>query len=195
MDYKISSESTALIAEALSKAQANIGVALKDSSNPFYKSKYADLNSIWNACQKPLTENGLAFTSSVSSEGQSHTLIATLMHSSGEWVRTFIPLILTKQDMQGLMAATTYGRRCALSALCNVSTEDDDGETNRMPEKKDQSILIDNLIFEIDGDIGNGMRDEVLKFAGVKDIKNIPIERHDALVKWLNGKIKSRKAS
>ncbi len=195
MEYKIASESTALIAEALSKAQGNIGNALKDSNNPFFKSKYADLNSIWSACQKPLTQNGLAFTSSVVTEDGRYTLVATLMHLSGEWVRTFIPLILTKQDMQGLMAATTYGRRSALAALCNVSTEDDDGETNKIPEKKDQSILIDNLIFEIDGDLGTTMKDEVLKFAGVKDLKNIPIERHEALVKWLYGKIKGRKAS
>ena len=54
------SESIAALAAALSKAQASITGALKDSANPFFKSKYADLASCWDACRKPLTDNGLA---------------------------------------------------------------------------------------------------------------------------------------
>ena len=48
------------LADALYKAQAVMGGALKDSANPFFKSRYADLQSVWEACRKPLTDNGLS---------------------------------------------------------------------------------------------------------------------------------------
>ena len=54
------SQSIAALASALAKAQSEISGAVKDSANPFFKSKYADLESVWSACRKPLTSNGLS---------------------------------------------------------------------------------------------------------------------------------------
>jgi len=54
------SESISELAKALAKAQASIKGAVKDSQNPFFKSSYADLESVWDACRKPLTDNGLS---------------------------------------------------------------------------------------------------------------------------------------
>lgn len=122
-EFKLQSDSINELAAALSKAQLSISAALKDSSNPFFKSKYADLTSVWSACRKELSENGL----SVSQVLDGMNLVTTLMHSSGQWVRGSCPLILVKQDMQSLGSSVTYARRYSLAAICGVVQDDDDG--------------------------------------------------------------------
>ena len=128
MDFKISSDSIGQIPEALSKAQGKIENALKDSKNPFYKSSYADLSSVMLVCKEPLTVHQLAFSSSIVMEAGNAFLVATLSHSSGEWLRSYMPLITAKNDMQSLGAAISYARRFCLAALCHVGVEEDDGE-------------------------------------------------------------------
>lgn len=191
MEIKLSSESIANIADSLSKAQSKIGNAVKDTKNPFYKTMYADLNAVWSACQAALTENGLSFTCSTVSEGTTHTLIATLMHSSGEWLRTFVPLILAKQDMQGLIAATTYARRCALASLCNVASSDDDGESNRI-KHEDQLNLIESMIIEIDEE---GLVEKICSHIGIDSIKDLPVEKMDSIAAQLRKKIDAKKGN
>lgn len=122
-EFKLQSDSIDELAAALSKAQLSISAALKDSNNPFFKSKYADLTSVWSACRKELSENGL----SVSQVLDGMNLVTTLMHSSGQWVRGSCPLILVKQDMQSLGSSVTYARRYSLAAICGVVQDDDDG--------------------------------------------------------------------
>ena len=122
------------LSAALAKAQAKIRNAIKDSENPHFRSKYADLSSVWDACRAPLTENGLAvmqFPHSVSDEtGKLHLYMRTMLtHSSGQWVRDMFEIPLTKVDAQGVVAACTYGRRAGLAAIAGVSPgDDDDGE-------------------------------------------------------------------
>ena len=122
------SESIAALAAALSKAQASITGALKDSSNPFFKSRYADLASCWDACRKPLTDNGLAVIQTIDVGDVRPVLVTTLCHSSGEWVKSFCP-ILTKDDSpQGQGSGITYARRYALAAIVGLAQIDDDAE-------------------------------------------------------------------
>ena len=80
------SDSIGALAAALSKAQADITGALKDSSNPFFKSKYADLASCWDACRKQLAANGLSVIQTTQMTEQGLMLVTTLAHSSGEWI-------------------------------------------------------------------------------------------------------------
>ena len=91
---KMQSESIAALAAALSKAQADITGALKDSSNPFFKSRYADLASCWDACRKQLTANNLAVIQTTEVTEAGTVLVTTLAHSSGEWIsgETTLPL-------------------------------------------------------------------------------------------------------
>lgn len=122
------------LAEALSKAQGQIKGAVKDSSNPAFKgSRYADLASVWEACRKPLADNGLSvvqFTQVRRATEDGHTvttLVTRLQHSSGESVEGETPLLMGKQDMQALGSAITYARRYGLAAIVGVAPEDDDG--------------------------------------------------------------------
>ena len=122
------SESIADLAAALSKAQASITGALKDSANPFFKSKYADLASCWDACRKPLTDNGLAVIQTIEAGEGRAVLVTTLCHASGEWIKSYCP-ILTKDDSpQALGSAITYARRYALAAMVGLAQIDDDAE-------------------------------------------------------------------
>lgn len=114
------------LAAALSKAQAEIAPAIKDSSNPFFKSKYADLSSIWNACRDPLTKNGLAIMQTMDFQEGQLMLATTLAHASGQWMRSYLPIINEKNNAQGLGSAITYNRRYALSAMVGIIADDDD---------------------------------------------------------------------
>lgn len=114
------------LASALSKAQASIQPAIKDSLNPFFKSKYADLPSIWNACKEALTQNGLAVIQTMDASSGQLMLITTLAHSSGQWIRSSLPINPTKNDPQALGSAITYMRRYSLAAIAGVTTDDDD---------------------------------------------------------------------
>jgi len=116
------------LAAALSKAQGTITPALRDSTNPFFKSKYADLSNIWGACKAALAENGLAVLQTMDCKEDKIFLMTTLAHSSGQWIRSCLPIMPTKNDAQGIGSAITYMRRYSLAAMVGVTTdEDDDG--------------------------------------------------------------------
>lgn len=118
------------LAAALSKAQSQLKGAVKDAKNPFFKSSYATLESVWESCQRPLTDNGLSVVQGV----KGTALITTLMHSSGQWVQSEYPINPVKQDPQGFGSAVTYARRYSLAAMVGVfSVEDDDGNKASHP--------------------------------------------------------------
>lgn len=124
------SDSIKSIAEALVLAQSQIKFAIKDSTNPHFKSKYANINSVIDAVKKPLNDNGIAILQSLSpSDDNKLHLTTRLIHSSGEWIEDTAVCPLAKQDAQGLGSAISYIRRYSLSALCAVYADDDDGQS------------------------------------------------------------------
>ena len=114
------------LAAALSKAQAAITFASKDTQNPFFKSTYADLASVWEACRAPLTDNGLAVTQEPSTEGLKVILKTTLLHSSGQFLSSELTMQSAANTPQALGSTITYARRYALSAIVGVAQSDDD---------------------------------------------------------------------
>lgn len=127
------------LAKALSKVQGQLKPALKDSQNPFFRSTYADLNSVWDACRDLLSTNGLA-VAQVNLPAESGVIIETiLMHESGEYLSGELYLPLAKHDPQGVGSAITYGRRYALAAMIGiVSDVDDDGNHASQPTQQKQ---------------------------------------------------------
>jgi hypothetical protein len=117
------------LAVALAKAQAAIAPAAKDKVNPAFRSKYADLSSVWEACRKALTDNGLSVVQlPVNHEPGYAALRTMLLHTSGQFISTTVSARLVKDDAQGLGSALTYLRRYSLAALVGVvADEDDDG--------------------------------------------------------------------
>lgn len=116
------------LAGALAKAQGAYGRATKQSDNPYFKSKYADLATVLEAIRQPLSDNGLAFVQLVYPNPASAVVESALMHSSGEWISATIELTPARVDPQGMGSAITYARRYGASALLGIAQEDDDGE-------------------------------------------------------------------
>lgn len=112
---------------ALAAAQAEMEGAKKSAINPAFKSKYADLSEVVDAVKGALSRHGIAFFSHLhESEISGRHWRTTLAHASG-MIHCDVPLILGRNDMQGLGSAITYARRYGLMALAGIAPEDDDG--------------------------------------------------------------------
>lgn len=132
------SDTIGKLADALAKAQAEIKAIGKDRTNPHFKNRYATLDAILDGIRPTLAKHGLSVVQGVVTYGEGEAVETTLVHSSGEWMRNFVPMKVGKQDAQGVGSALTYGRRYGVSALLALSTdEDDDGEQAvKTPAKK-----------------------------------------------------------
>jgi hypothetical protein len=134
----IQSESIANLAKALSIVQGKLTHAKKDSANPFFKSKYADLESVWDACRDLLASNGLAvaqFPGTYCELDHSMSLTTILTHESGEYISQEMSVPVTKPDAQGAGSCLTYMRRYALAAVVGVVQADDDGNAAALSPK------------------------------------------------------------
>ena len=144
------SESIANLAKALSIVQGELTHAKKDSANPFFKSKYADLESVWDACRSLLARNGLSVIQMPGNfyEGRMW-LITRLCHASGEWIEQEMSVPVTKADAQGAGSALTYMRRYALAAFVGVVQADDDGNAASNPVQSKSSTSMKSIAKDI----------------------------------------------
>lgn len=125
----IKSETLAKLAPALVKAQKNMGAAMKDSKNPFFKSKYADLNAIIDASIPALNEQGIAVLQSPGLQDGASVINTILLHESGEFIAGQSRVVAkSSNNPQDEGSATTYARRYGLQAMVTLKAEDDDGE-------------------------------------------------------------------
>jgi CheY-like chemotaxis protein len=116
------------IAQALAAAQSQMGNALKDSKNPHFKSSYADLSSVRDACMPALNAHGIAVIQPIRNDPDLGRCVTTIfLHPSGETLDCPVPIITGKNDMQGLGSAITYARRYGLMSLAGIAPDDDDG--------------------------------------------------------------------
>ena len=121
------SETIEKIAGALSKAQAEMTGAKKESNNPFFKSMYSDLASVMEAISKPFADNELCFVQGAEFDESRISVKTRIIHSSGQWIESDTILPPTKNDAQGYGSAITYGKRYGLQSLAGVPSIDDDG--------------------------------------------------------------------
>lgn len=130
------SETIELLAQALLKAQTEFMTASKDAKNPFFKSKYATLNSVWEAVATALHNNGLVCIQPI----VNNMVATTIIHTSGQFITSECPIVCAKQnDPQALGSAITYSRRYALASMLGVMTDDDDDAESAMVRKQPQS--------------------------------------------------------
>lgn len=158
------SETLGHLAAALAKAQAAMPRAQENATNPFFRSKYADLGAVWDAAREPLAANGLSVVQFPASGGpvpfatrepamqkgepdklvvvETATLGLTtmLLHESGEWIShtIYLPAVEEKgrSPAQAAGSIISYLRRYGLSAVLGIVTgEDDDGDMGRQPQQ------------------------------------------------------------
>jgi hypothetical protein len=123
------SEQIDALSAAMALAQGEMKPAIKDATNPHFKSKYADLSSVFEAVRGPFAKHGLSVWQELGNEAGGVTVSTRVVHKSGQWVQ-FGPLFVpaSKQDAQGLGSAATYARRYGLAAALGVVADlDDDG--------------------------------------------------------------------
>jgi hypothetical protein len=116
------------IAKAFVAAKREFAPALKTSTNPHFKSKYADLAGCLEAVNEALLNHGIALLQETSEDATGVTVETVFMHESGETIRggkLHVPA--SKQDPQGYGSALTYARRYSVMAACGIAAEDDDG--------------------------------------------------------------------
>lgn len=121
-------EKQANIYTALCAAQADMGPVVKGAVNPHFKSKYADLADVMQVAIPALTDHGIAvFHVMEQVEGKSYMTTILAHGESGTDIRCPVPLIVQKNDMQGMKSATTYAKRIGIESLTGIAPEDDDG--------------------------------------------------------------------
>lgn len=115
--------------KALAKAQGEIEGAMKGQTNPHFRSKYADLGAVWDACREALSSNGLAVIQMPDYDPETKCVkVETIItHAEGFEKSSTLRVPTAKQDAQGVGSAITYGRRYALMAAVGIAPEDDDG--------------------------------------------------------------------
>lgn len=133
------SESIAALAAALAKAQGEMENAGKNSVNPHFKSKYADLAEILNTVRPVLSKHGLAVTQFPAFEAGTAHVETILTHASGEWMSGTCSAPVQKSDPQGVGSALTYLRRYSLAAVCGLAQEDDDANASSKPRGQQQA--------------------------------------------------------
>ena len=129
--------------KALIKAQSEMGAALKKATNPHFRSKYADLGAVQDACLEPLHNNGFAVIQPSGNDEGGAFVDTIFMHESGESITSRIYLMVDKNNMQGIGSAIPYARRYGLLGLSGVAPEDDDGhEAAKAPPKKQDAPTV-----------------------------------------------------
>lgn len=125
------------IASAFVAAKREFGPALKDKTNPAFRSKYADLGACLDAVEGPLLAHGIALYQETFEDATGVTVETVMLHESGESLRCGkLHVPASKQDPQGYGSALTYARRYSLMAACGIAPEDDDGNAATRPPSK-----------------------------------------------------------
>jgi len=188
-----SSELINELAKALCNAQGQMGGVVKDSSNPFFKSKYADITSVIKAIKQPFSDNGLSYTQFPISNEHGVGVSTRLMHVSGQYLEMEYTLPTVKKDPQSSGSAITYARRYALQSIAGIPVADDDAEAamlrgneNKSEVKtisENQIITIEKLLDETKSD-----RFRFLSWFKVGDIKDISANDYKRVVTALEAK-------
>jgi hypothetical protein len=151
---------------ALIKAQTEMGKLTKNSTNPHFKSKYADLTAVLETCTDALHSNGFAILQPSGKDEGGMFTDTVLMHESGGLFTTRVYWIGVKPDMQGSGSAMTYARRYGLMALTGLEPEDDDGAeaSKKAPQKREPEPQREEVLTP------TGSRDKML--AAIKAVQN-----------------------
>jgi hypothetical protein len=131
------------LATALVKAQSEMSNPKKGNTNPFFKSKYADLNSVREAVIPVLNANGISVLQPMVNIDGKNFIKTILVHESGEMLESFTEIVYAKQnDAQAQGSGITYARRYGLQSFACVGADDDDGNAASQPQVKKSEMPI-----------------------------------------------------
>lgn len=160
---------------ALCAAQAGMGKVVKGATNPAFKSKYADLGDVVSVAVPALNEQGIAMFHMMERDEYGAVMRTVLYHgASGTEICCDVPLIINKNDMQGMKSATTYAKRIGLESLTGIAPEDDDGNAaaKAAPKVEPMRLIGEEQFQQINDLIFSTETDEV-KFCAYWKVKTL----------------------
>lgn len=184
------------IASALVKAQKAFGPALKQSANPHFKSRYADLATCVEAVIDALNDNGIALVQQTSECDNGVIVETVFIHETGEiYSAGKLHVPASKHDAQGYGSALTYARRYSLMAACGIAPEDDDGNAataapaarRATPIAPKVSALEVETITKLAETKGVGL-DVICKFYGIASLSELPVAKASEAIARLQSK-------
>lgn len=122
------------LAAALAAAQAKMENADKKAINPHFKSKYADLAAVREACT-PIFEAGIAILQLPATKNDMVFVTTTFIHASGEWIACTAGAKPRAMDPQSFGSTVTYLRRYTLASMACLASEDDDGNAGSRQDR------------------------------------------------------------
>lgn len=182
------------IAKALAEFQQVVKDAKLDSVNPHFKSKFSSLSAIYAACRPLMGKYGLSFTHIVEPNGEGMLVSTLLMHSSGQWIKSSMPVHVDHSKPQAVGSGISYGRRYTLAAIVGISdTEDDDAnEAQNNPAPKPETKYLTkeqkNILAEALNEDSYEWFYENLKKIGFASLDVVPEEKFKGLMKSIENK-------
>lgn len=195
------------LAAALSTAQGEMVAASATSTNPFFKSKYASFSDVVHASRPSLSKNKLSVIQRMILDDKHGLIIETkLMHASGQWISSIMPINPPKDDAQARGSYISYMKRYSYAALVGVCTEDedDDGNSAASQERKQQARValnknyervtseqVQNIMFEIGEH--TDIAESLIKNFNITKLSEIPKEYYLKVVQKIRDNVASRK--
>jgi len=187
-------ENIDLLADALCKAQQEMERAIKDSSNPHFKSKYADLSSVIDACIPALNKHSISVLQPIIEKDGKEYIETILLHKSGQRTSCFTRIFYNQNTAQAFGSGVTYARRYGLQSFICLGAEDDDGEkasAGKEQSKKIEVVFINDEQQEELKLLANqkGVSlEEICQKSNAESLNKINVKFFSALVKGLNNK-------
>lgn len=179
-------------AKAFVAAQKATEAVKKASTNPAFKSKYADLAGVVEAVVPALNAHGIGVLQFPGADNGDVLVTTELLHESGASVRSTLRLHPTKSDPQGIGSAVTYGRRYSLLAVTGAAPEDDDGNAASQPRNApqearvnpEQLAMVEELI-----ERSGAAPSAILQAYGIRALNELPATALPKLVGQLQARI------
>lgn len=171
--------------EALIKAQGEFPAVTKDAKNPHFGNAYATLDQVISITGPALRKNGLCIIQTFNND---LSLTTTLWHVSGEEIHGTQPLLMGKQDAQGLAGSSTYARRYGILSILGIASEDDDGQSAvKKPEPLSEEKINGMVNFLETAEDGEDLK----KF--FKDAQKLAKDDEKAMAVFIKSKDKRKK--
>jgi len=194
MENNQSNNGIAKLAEALCKAQGVMSAAKKDKHNPFFKSKFSDLSSVFNAIREPFSSNGLAVSQLVDiTESGNMVLKTILMHASGQFIESkmLLPIELNPQKLGSLL---TYYKRYSLMAIAGLPSEDDDGNHASGNRPAPPQYITAKQVSDLENMINGNTKVRELVLSNCNgNMGSITVDRYPGAVEWIKSLLKESK--
>lgn len=136
------------IYKKLFEAKKEIGKISKDSNNPFYKSKYFDINQLLEHVEPILQKHGLLLLQPITANNVCSVIYDIDAEKNNEYYIESTLELTNQTDPQKRGSEITYYRRYTLASLLGLQAEDDDANKTVKQPTQDNRPWLDEKGFK-----------------------------------------------